>query len=52
MFDYMMACAQAPDAVAAGFSEELACSFQALLDTLPQAERAAKVGGRAGGWGV
>ncbi|PRW61506.1 LMBR1 domain-containing 2-like protein A [Chlorella sorokiniana] len=37
-----MDCAELPEAAAAGFTQELACSFSSLLDMLPPAQQAAK----------
>ncbi|PRW59832.1 hypothetical protein C2E21_1603 [Chlorella sorokiniana] len=42
LFDYMMACAEAPGAEAAGLTGELVCQYQELLDTLQPPARAAK----------
>ncbi|KAI7845931.1 hypothetical protein COHA_000477 [Chlorella ohadii] len=42
IFEFMMDCADLPEAAAAGFTSELACSFSSLLDMLPPAQQAAK----------
>ena len=47
LFDLMMDCAELPEAAAAGFTQELACSFQSLLDMLPPRDQAVKVRGLA-----
>lgn len=43
LFDYLMGCAEAPGAEAAGLTGELVCQYQELLDALQPPARAAKV---------